>query len=71
MTGICNCCKRQKDLRIGICFDCADCESIIEEGLSMYEKEPAKIEGYSTSMAKLRYILEKFKVVTFENKINT
>ena len=70
MTGICKCCNRQQDLRLGICMDCADCESIIEEGLDRHYKEPVKIEGYSTSMAKLRYVLEKFNIVKRPNKFN-
>jgi len=70
MNGICKCCNQQKDLRLGICYTCAECESMIEEGLDMYDKEPVKIEGYSQSMAKLRYILERFKIVTHPNKIN-
>ena len=70
MNGLCKCCNQQKDLRLGICYDCADCESIIEEGLNMFDQEPAKIEGYSPSMAKLRYILERFNIVTPPNKIN-
>jgi len=38
MTGICKFCKQKKDLREGGCFDCADAEAIIEEGLDMYDK---------------------------------
>ncbi len=70
MTGICKCCNRQQDLRLGICMDCADCEYIIGEGLSMFDQEPVKIEGYSTSMAKLRYVLERFDIVKRPNKLN-
>jgi len=70
MNGICKCCNQQKDLRLGICYTCAECESMIEEGLDMYDKEPVKIEGFSQSIAKLRYILERFKIVTHPNKIN-
>ena len=34
----CKICKNKKELRLGICFDCADAESIIAEGLDMYDK---------------------------------
>jgi hypothetical protein len=35
----CKCCNRDLDLRFGFCFDCATAESIIQEGLDMYDKE--------------------------------
>lgn len=56
----CICCKREKELRFGSCFDCADAESIIEEGLDMYDKEVPKQEGMSTSMSKLQHILKLY-----------
>jgi hypothetical protein len=62
----CKCCEREKELRFGFCFDCAECESVIEEGLDMYDNEIPKEGGISTSMSKLKYILKKFKVI--ENK---
>jgi hypothetical protein len=54
------------ELRFGFCFDCADGESVIFEGVNMWDKEIPKEEGLSTSMSKLKYILKKFKVI--ENK---
>ena len=62
MNGICRCCEQQRDLRLGYCFDCAECESIIEDGTDMYDKEPPHIEGQSKSMDKLKYILHKFNL---------
>jgi hypothetical protein len=38
MTGKCEFCGQQKDLRLGGCFDCANAEAIIDEGLDMYDK---------------------------------
>ena len=55
---ICN--QKNKELRIGVCFDCAEAETIISEGLDMYDKglddkdEPAK-----TPMQKLQFLIQK------------
>jgi hypothetical protein len=51
-----------KDLRFGMCFTCAECESVIEDGTDMYDSEIPKIEGVSMSASKLHYILKKFKL---------
>ena len=59
----CICCKRDQELRFGSCFDCADAESIIEEGVDMYDKEIPKQEGMSTSMSKVHYILNLYSLV--------
>ena len=58
--GQCQCCKREKELRFGFCFDCANAESIIEEGVDMYDEEIPKQEGMSTSMSKVHYILNLY-----------
>jgi hypothetical protein len=63
----CKCCEREKELRFGFCFDCADGESVIEEGVDMWDEEIPKEEGLSTSMSKLKYILKKFKVIESKN----
>lgn len=34
----CKVCKRTIETRLGVCFDCAEAESIIKEGLDMYDK---------------------------------
>ena len=59
----CQCCKREKALRFGFCFDCANVESIIEEGVDMYDEEIPKQEGMSTSMSKVHYILNLYSLV--------
>jgi len=38
MTGECKCCGRVKELRLGHCWECAEAESIIDEGLDMRDK---------------------------------
>ncbi len=58
----CKCCERDLDLRFGFCFDCAECESVIEEGLNMYDEAIEKKEGMSMSMSKLYYILKKYGI---------
>ncbi len=56
----CKVCKKDEELRIGVCFDCAEAESIIGEGLDMWDngkngtKEPAK-----TAMEKLQLLIAK------------
>ena len=32
---VCKICNKQNDLRFGVCFQCAEAESIIGEGLDM------------------------------------
>jgi hypothetical protein len=66
--GICKCCKRQEELRLGFCFDCADAESIIESGFGMYDEKIPKQEGMSTSMSRLHHILKLYGLIQFKNK---
>lgn len=60
----CNCCEQEKELRLGICFDCADAENIIESGINMYDEKIPSMKGYSDSMAKLKYILKIYNILT-------
>lgn len=60
----CKCCQREQELRFGFCFDCADCESAIEENVDMWDKEIPRINGFSDSMSKLHYVLKKFNVTS-------
>ena len=60
---VCKCCKREQDLRFGFCFDCANVESIIEEGVDMYDEKIPKQEGMSTSMSKVYYILNLYRLI--------
>lgn len=62
----CKICEQERDLRSGVCFQCADCESVISDGSTMFDQEIPKVEGYSIHMAKLKYILKKFNLVTNE-----
>jgi|694.fasta_scaffold04517_17 hypothetical protein len=56
----CQCCKREQELRFGFCFDCVNAESIIEEGVDMYDKEITNQEGMSASMSKVQAILRTY-----------
>lgn len=38
MNGQCKFCGQTKDLREGGCWECANAEAIIDEGLDMYDK---------------------------------
>ena len=64
MTGQCICCGRTQELRLGVCWDCAEAESVIEDGTDMRDVAPPKIEGLSMSMSKLQYILRKYMKIT-------
>lgn len=65
----CKICGRNKDLRLEICFDCADAESIIFEGTDMWDKgvgsdNKSTFKGErgipaKTAMEKLRLLIEK------------
>jgi predicted ATP-dependent serine protease len=62
MTAECKCCGKKKELRIGVCWDCAEAESIIDDGTDMRdngtvidgERRPAK-----TAMEKLKLLIER------------
>jgi hypothetical protein len=56
----CKCCNREEELRFGVCFDCADAESVMVEGVNMWDKEIPQKEDLSTGLSKLQYILSKF-----------
>ena len=60
MTGNCKCCGRNADLRMGFCFACVEAESVLVNGVDMYDQEIPKREGLSNSMSKLQYILSKY-----------
>lgn len=56
----CGVCGNGGELRLGVCWDCATAESIISEGVDMFEngaessEEPAK-----TAMQKLKFLIER------------
>jgi len=56
----CKCCNREKELRMGFCFDCVESESVIQDGIDMYDAEIPKKEGLTVGMSKLQYILQKY-----------
>jgi hypothetical protein len=62
----CKCCEREMELRMQYCFECVDAESVIFEGVNMWDQIIPKEDGMTTSMSKLKYILKKFNVI--ENK---
>jgi hypothetical protein len=59
----CKCCNREQELRFGFCFDCADAESIIAEGVTMWDEKVPKVEGLSEHLSKVQYILKKFNLI--------
>lgn len=65
MTQECKCCGKVSDTRMGYCFDCVECESVILNGLDMYDEEIPKLEGMSHSMSKLKYILDKYRPIKY------
>lgn len=58
----CKCCNREKDLRFDICFDCADAESIIVEGVDMWDNKIKKVEGLSEGLSKVQHILNVYGI---------
>jgi hypothetical protein len=58
----CKCCNREKELRMGYCFDCVEAESVIVDGTNMYDEEITTVEGLSKGMSKLQYILKKYNI---------
>ena len=56
----CKCCNREQELRMGFCFDCVESESVIQEGVDMYDTEIPKKEGLTIGISKLQYILQKY-----------
>ena len=61
MKNKCKCCGESKDLRLGFCWECAECESVIAEGIDMRDNPITKNDGFSSHMNKLKYILDKYK----------
>jgi hypothetical protein len=56
----CKICGKEKELRLEVCFDCADAESIIAEGLDMFDKGiNGKDEPANTAMEKVQLLIAK------------
>ena len=66
MTANCKCCGRHLDTRMWYCFDCVEAESIIVEGVDMYDKEIPQKEGMTKGMSKLQHILRKYIQISGE-----
>lgn len=59
------CCQRNgriDDLRFGVCFECATAESIIDEGVDMYDQPIEKKEGMSMPLSKVHAILKLYNI---------
>ena len=67
MKQECQCCGKIAELRMGFCWDCVESESVILEGVDMYDNPPPKLEGMSQSMSNLKYILDKYKLTKTNN----
>jgi len=61
---ICKFCGKSGETREGGCFDCAEAEAIIAQGLDMYDKGPSKSDKPAKSAGeKLKFLIEKGWVV--------
>jgi len=56
---MCRICNEGGDTRLGVCWNCAEAESVIKDGLDMYDKEVAK-----TPMEKLKFILKQRNLIS-------
>lgn len=58
----CWCCGRKEDTRMGICWDCATAESIIGQGMDMFDKPMPVAEHntqYSESLNQIKFLILK------------
>lgn len=65
----CKACGRKQELRYGYCFDCAEAESIIRDGVDMYDRGRGGDENIkfvkgngnvaSTALEKVAFLVEK------------
>lgn len=58
----CKCCERLTDTRYGVCFDCANFESLIEEKKDMYDQPIEKSIDGSISLNILKSIIDHYKI---------
>ena len=59
----CKCCELEKELIFGFCFDCANAETVLIEGVDMHDNRIIKEEGMSMAMSKYKYLLKKLNVI--------
>lgn len=56
----CAICGGEKSTRLGVCWDCATAESIIEDGTDMYENGPdGSSKSAVTAMDKVKFLINK------------
>jgi len=56
----CKVCNQQVETRLGVCFSCAEAESIIADGTDMYDQTPMGQDvPATTAMDKLKFLVEK------------
>lgn len=67
----CEICERQMDLRHGACFDCANAESLVSEGLTMFDKKPKELKNYSSHMSIVREILKSYLRLKYDEIYKT
>lgn len=60
-NGSCSVCTLNKQLRYGVCYDCCEAESIIDDGLDMEDKPfiDKNTIPMSTMLLKLKYLISK------------
>lgn len=68
MRNTCLCCGRNLETRMGYCFDCVEAESIIVEGVDMYDNEIPQKERMSKGMSKLQHILRRYIQISDDKK---
>ena len=65
----CNVCGKDRETRLGACWHCAEAESILSEGLDMYDKGPNGDDSPASSpMEKLKYLISKGWCYSAKNK---
>lgn len=58
---VCRICNKERgsETRLGICWSCAEAQSVIHEGLDMYEKGPNNDDAPAkTAMDKLKFLIK-------------
>lgn len=56
----CKSCERNGDTRIGFCWKCAEAESIISNGLDMYDEGPnGGTKPAHSPMDKVKFLIKK------------
>lgn len=65
----CICCEEAKDTRFGVCFDCADFESLVCDKIDMNDNKVVKLlPQYSESLNIVKRIIEYGKSQTRRTK---